>query len=105
MALNSVIVLRRYVDEIDADSAYSDAELALRIESSANLYAAARDIWIEKMAGAASLVNISEGGSSRSLGSLQAQYEKMVTLYSGLADSASAGGSPNSPILRAITRV
>lgn len=104
MALDPILLLRRYTDEVDTDSIYDDAEMASRAASATSLYAAARDIWIEKAASASGLVNISEGGSSRSLGSVQAQYQNMIKMYTDLANSAESGGSPNSPVLRRISR-
>lgn len=62
--------LRRMVNEPTADT-YSDADLSGLIDLSENLDTAAADIWQEKAAALAYLVNVSESGSSRNLSDLQ----------------------------------
>ena len=100
MALSPVVELRRLVDEPTEDI-YTDKELEDRL-AAGNKFAAARDIWREKLAAAAGLVNISEGGSSRSMSQAYDHAKEMVELYEGLANSGSATGGT---VLRRITRV
>jgi len=102
MALSPVLQLRRMIDEPDATT-YSDAELATRAAAGSNLYAAARDIWVEKAAGAAALVNISEGGSTRAMSQVYDHYKDMVNFYSELASAGS--GSTTGAVLRPVIRV
>jgi hypothetical protein len=104
MALDPVLVLRRQVDETEADSIYTDAELTDRLLAASSGYAAARDIWFEKVSSMTGFVNVSEGGSSRSMSQAFDHAQKMAQFYSGLADSASQG-SPTGAVIRAVTRV
>lgn len=103
MALTPVIELRRMIDEPTEDT-YSDTELQGRLDA-ANKFAVARDIWREKLAAASTFVNISEGGSSRSMDQAYQHAREMMELYDGLADSVSQDGSAGGTVLRKITRV
>lgn len=85
--------LRLMVDEQDEEF-YTDDELNDRIDAAAlagyTLNFPARDIWMEKAARYSTLVNISEGGSSRANGDLWARAKGMVELYSGFLVSETA---------------
>lgn len=62
--------LRRLVDEPTTDT-YSDVELGDKLDSSAgDVHMAAYLVWTEKAASYASMVNVSESGSSRSMGDM-----------------------------------
>lgn len=74
-----IAALRLLIDEPEQDT-YSDEDLNARLTSGASVYALAYDIWTEKAAAAAGLVDISEGGSSRKLGDI---YEQAL----GMADA------------------
>lgn len=102
MALNPVVELRRMVDEPSEDT-YTDAELSDRLSTS-NKFAVARDIWRDKMAAASSLVNMSEGGSSRSMSQAYDHAREMAELYDGFANSAADDGTAGHAVLRKITR-
>lgn len=91
------------VDEPSEDT-YTDAELTDRL-AAGNKFACARDIWREKLAAASSLVNVSEGGSSRSMSQAYDHAKEMLELYDGLANSAASDGSAGGTVLRRITRV
>jgi hypothetical protein len=58
-------------------------------QAKSNKNAVALEIWTEKMAAAASLVNISEGGSSRSSGQAFDHAVKMVERFTALVGSGS----------------
>jgi hypothetical protein len=79
--------LRRMIDEASTDT-YSDSDLSSIIDISENLELAASDIWMEKAASLARLVNVSESGSSRSLSDLHKNALLMSSNYSsaGRAD-------------------
>lgn len=104
MALSPVLSLRRMIDEPDT-AVYSDAELQARLDGSPTIYSAARDLWAEKLSAAAGLVNISEGGSSRSMSQQFDHYKEMYALYQGLANDAGDGNNPTGPVIRRIARV
>lgn len=103
MAVDPITQLRRWTDEIAEDSPYSDAELSDRLGAAANAYAAARDIWMEKLADASGFVNVSEGGSSRSMSQVYDHRKDMVDRFSVLANDGT--GNPTGAVLRRITRV
>lgn len=89
MALTPVQQLRRYVDEPDLTT-YSDAELTERIEAAeGSVILVARDIWAEKMAAASGFVNVSEGGSSRSMSQA---FDHAKEMWEFFAEQASATG-------------
>ncbi|SRR6266498_2587179 len=99
MALTALALLRRAIDEPTEDT-YSDAELVERLSSADTADIAARDIWAEKMAALSSLVNVSEGGSSRALSQAYDHAKEMWSHY----DSLVARGT-HAPVLRKIGRV
>lgn len=75
--------LRLLVAEPD-ESTYSEDLLNSRIDAAGgNLNQVAYDVWTEKAASYAALADISEGGSSRSNGSLHEKALKMVALFKG----------------------
>jgi len=71
------------------EQTYSEGLLDTRIDAAGgNLNQVAYDVWVEKAAAYAALADISEGGSSRSNGSLQAKALEMVKLFKGKLDEA-----------------
>jgi hypothetical protein len=102
VALDTITRLRRLVDEPD-ETTYSDEEMQERLDSASGINSAARDIWAEKLAAASALVNMSEGGSSRSQSQAYDHAKEMFHLYTSLADSE-GGASAGSPVLRRIVR-
>lgn len=73
--------LRALIAEPD-DSSYSDQALATFLEGSSGPESVAYEIWVEKAAKYAELVNISEAGSSRAMGDLHEQALTMVRHFS-----------------------
>lgn len=57
---------------------YSDIVLGTRLDGASNQFIVANEIWTEKAAGAAMLVDMSEGGSTRKMGDLFEQYLSMA---------------------------
>jgi hypothetical protein len=91
--------LRRLVDEPD-ETTYSDTELISRLAASgSSLYTVARDVWGEKLAALSGLVNVSEGGSSRSMSQAFDHAQAMYTHFAGLVVTSGA------PVLRKLTRL
>jgi hypothetical protein len=99
MALTALQLLRRAIDE-PTEETYSDAELSERLSSADSPDVAARDIWGEKMSAMASLVNVSEGGSSRSMSQAYDHAKEMWLHYDSLVAKAT-----HAPVLRRIGRV
>jgi hypothetical protein len=80
--------LRLLIAEPD-ETTYSEALLNSRIDTAGgNLNQVAYDTWTEKAASYAAMADISEGGSSRSNGSLHAKALQMVKLFKAKLDEA-----------------
>jgi hypothetical protein len=86
---------RLLIAESDEET-YTDEQLSALLDASTSANAAASQIWIEKAASAASLVNVSESGSSRSLGDIQRNALAMAKVF---GDNA-AGDQSTSPGIR-----
>lgn len=96
--------LRIAINEMDNEPPFSDLELSATIDTKGSVRSAAQAYWKNKAASVAHLVNISEGGSSRSMGSLHQNYLKMAEQYTDPAETAETGGPSRSrtrPIRRA----
>jgi N-acetylmuramoyl-L-alanine amidase len=65
-----IAAFRLLIAEPD-ETTYTDLFLSGALDSASSPNAAASSIWTQKAAAAATLVNVSESGSSRSLGDLQ----------------------------------
>lgn len=80
-----IATLRRLIAESEDVAPYEDSTLSDRIDGSSSLNALARDIWLEKAAAYAELVDTTEGGSSRKMGDLHEQALNMANHFSSLA--------------------
>lgn len=93
--VEEVAQLRRMVAEPD-DTTYTDEMLGAIIdgygEGAAPLAASAQDVWLQKAASYADLVNISEGGSSRSNGQLHTNALTMARIYGVQVETAEGSG-------------
>jgi hypothetical protein len=69
------------------ENTYTDAALSDILDAASGPNAAAGAIWTQKAAAAATLVNVSESGSSRSLGDLQKNALNMAQLFNGAAET------------------
>lgn len=84
-----ILELRRLINEPPSAS-WSDEDLSIRIDSAGSMEALASQIWGEKAAAYAGLVDVREGNSQRSLGNLHQQALRMSEFYaSGDVDSNS----------------
>lgn len=84
-----IAAFRLLIDEHDDKLPYTDAVLGERLDGSGSPYALAAEIWREKAASYAGLVNVSESGSSRNLGDLQRQALAMAAELTGSDPNAS----------------
>lgn len=91
--VSEIADLRRMANE-PTTAVYTDEALSTLIDASASLSAAAASIWQEKAARYASLVDVREGSSSRSLGDLYEQALSMSKHYSDAATVAAGGRKP-----------
>jgi hypothetical protein len=74
--VEEIAALRLLIAE-DTQDPYTDAELGVMLDAAANQYVVAYEIWTNKAAATAGLVDISEGGSSRKMGDL---YEQALSM-------------------------
>jgi len=75
-----IATLRRYVNE-PTQTPYTDAALGLRIDAASSLSFLAREIWLEKAASYAGLVDMQEGSSRRSLSQLRENALSMAASF------------------------
>jgi hypothetical protein len=95
--------LRRLVDEPADGSDYKSADIATLLEAhNGNINKAAQQIWAEKAAQYAQLVNMREGDTQRDLGKLYDNALRMATYFGGLGESPETGsrGTGVSRIIR-----
>lgn len=76
--------LRRLGNYFDTDP-YDDTQLSALIDQTSTNRVAAR-LWMETAASLASLVNVSESGSSRDLGTAHKNALSMASYFRGLAE-------------------
>lgn len=91
--VEQVLQLRLMIAEPD-DGTYNDDMLTILIDAAtsvAPLAEAAAQVWTQKAASYADLVDISEGGSSRKNGDLHKRALTMADLYSSQVDLATNG--------------
>lgn len=98
-----VVRLRRMADAGDT-SKYRDADLSARIDEAGSVEGAAADMWREKAASYAGLVDTTEGNSSRKLSQLQANALAMAKQLDGSVPGDIAVILEARPRSRAITR-
>ena len=94
-----IAALRLLVNEPDNVEPYTDAALGGRLDAASgdgNLVA--YQIWTEKAATTADLVDISEAGSSRKMGDLHEQALGMAKHFAGLV----SGGGPTEGVTRVV---
>lgn len=92
--------LRLLVAEPDPVEPYTDVKLGARIDASDSLERVAYDIWTEKAAATAMLVDVSEGGSSRKMGDLHEQALAMKAEFASRLDVVHAAHGPRVSRLR-----
>lgn len=89
---DQIAEVREYVAEPGIENGWTDDRISTYIERETDLYLAASAIWTAKAARYASLVNVSESGSSRSLGSLIDNANKMAAAYKARSEATTGGG-------------
>ena len=94
--------LRRLADAADT-TAYPSQDLSDRIDRTLSVEAAAAEMWREKAAGYAALVDTTEGNSSRKLSQLQTNALAMAKQLDG-ATATEVVIDANRPRSRAIVR-
>lgn len=86
-----VAALRLMIAEPENVAPYTDETLEAMIDAAdGDLNAVACQIWNTKAAGVAGMVDITEGGSSRKMGSLHQQYLTMAKTFCSQTTDATA---------------
>ena len=78
---DQILEVRDYIAEPGIENGWTDDKIGQYIDKENDLYLAASSIWSAKAARYATLVNVAESGSSRSMGSLIDNAIKMAALY------------------------
>lgn len=94
MATEDQIARLRLLIGEETSEVYTDEDLDTRIDTAGDLNKAAYEIWTEKAAAAAELVDISEGGSSRKMGDI---YEQALNMAKHFGSQVSGGVEPDAP--------
>ncbi len=106
MAMNptTLATLRRYIAE-PTQAVYSDAVLeALYNNNAGDINATAAEVWQEKTAQAAILVDTTEGDSSRKNSQVFAHADKQRSFFAGQATTSPTATTTRSATTRAIER-
>lgn len=90
---DEIAAFRLLIDETEDKQPYDDATLGERLDVATSPQALAAVIWTEKAAAASNLVNVSESGSSRSLGDLQNKALEMAKYFQALDPSNPGTGA------------
>lgn len=78
MATAEEIAALRLLIAEPTEATYTDVALGTLLDGATNQFVVAYEIWTQKSAAVAGLVDISEGGSSRKMGDLYEQYLSMA---------------------------
>lgn len=81
-----IAALRLLIAEPGPAAPYDDVTLGALIDAAPNMYSVAYEIWTSKAAGAAALVDVSEGGSTRKMGDVYEQYLQMAANMRGRSE-------------------
>lgn len=104
-APEDVALVREYIAELDDTNGWTDARVATFVDQTDNLYLAAAEIWGVKAGTYAGLVNVTESGSSRSLGDLLKQAKEMEAYYRQRGEAAGGvAATTDGPVIRQISR-
>lgn len=101
----AIDALRLLIAEPDDKAPYTDLALSIRLDVAASPVGLAADIWREKAANYAALVNVSESGSSRALSDLHKNALEMAKHF-GSVDPANpgTGSAVRGVVMRRLTR-
>lgn len=86
----AIAAFRLLIDESADKLPYDDVALSARLDGAVSTYGLATEIWREKAAAYAALVNVSESGTSRSLSDLHKNALAMAKAL-GEADPSAPG--------------
>lgn len=78
---DEIAAFRLLIAEPDDQQPYTNAALGAALDAAESVEALAARVWTQKAAALSALVNVSESGSSRSLGDLQKNALAMATSF------------------------
>jgi hypothetical protein len=98
-----IAAFRLLIDEAADALPYDDISLTNRLDAASSPQALGREIWLEKAAKFASLVNVSESGSSRSMSDL---HKNAIAMAKALGDAEpdAPGGAISGVRMHRLTR-
>lgn len=99
-----LLTLRDYINEPDDSNGWTEGKLTMYLTKYGSLYRSAAAAWSVKASAYAELVNVSESGSSRSLGDLFERAQKMAAHYAGRADEEETPVISSGPVIQRIRR-
>lgn len=99
---DQILALRQMVNEDEECGGWDDDKLAAVIDATSTLNAAASQVWYLKAGQLATLVDVSESGSSRKLSDLRKNATEMGALYAGM--DGSVVEPSDAPIIQRIRR-
>jgi hypothetical protein len=99
-----IAALRDLISEPDDSNGWTDERLGGLLDSGLTLNAAAGKAWVLKAGTFATLVDVSESGSSRKLSDLRKNAMEMGSYYSGLDGSDVVVPDSDRPIVQRIRR-
>lgn len=103
MATEAEIARLRLLIGEPTPEVYTDADLNTRLDTAGgDLNKVAYDVWTEKAAAAAELVDISEGGSSRKMGDI---YEQALNMAKHFGSMVSGGVEADAPRYTVISKL
>lgn len=103
-SVDEIAAFRLLIDESKDEAPYDDASLGVRLDAASSSQSLAQEIWLEKAARYASLVTVSESGSSRSLSDLHKNALAMAGSFGAADPSAPGAASTRGVRMRKLTR-
>jgi len=100
---DQVLELRDLINETDDTDGWTDEKLSAIIDATDSMNSAASRAWYLKAGQYASLVDVTESGSSRKLGDLRKNAVEMGALYAA-ADGTPEPTTTDAPVVRRIRR-
>jgi hypothetical protein len=101
---DEIAEVREYVAEPDNSNGWTDTRVGTFIDREDDLFLAAAAIWSATAGAYAGLVNVSESGSSRSLGTLIDNALKMVAFYRGRSAESLVPPDGGYPVISKLVR-
>lgn len=103
MATEAEVARLRLLIGEPTDEVYTDADLNARLDAaSGDSNRVAYEIWTEKAAASAELVDISEGGSSRKMGDI---YEQALNMAKHFGSLISGGVEADAPRYTTVSKL